>query len=406
MRRVVITGVGAVSAVGHGAQRLWLAARDGISAIRPLVHPNAETLRVNLAAQIPGSVDLTGCFDDRELSLMDRFSQIAIIAAEEALSQSGLCLSESQELADQTAVIVGTGVGGDLTRDAQAKRLYEQRSERLHPLSIVRLMTNAPASQIAMRYGTRGPAYAVASACASSNHAIAQAVALIQSGTVDTALCGGTEAALSYSALKAWDAMRVLSADTCRPFCAKRSGLVLGEGAGMFVLESFEHAEKRGAAILAEIIGVGMSAGAIDIVHPDVDSTALAIERAVRSSKMDIDDIGYINAHGTGTRANDAVETKAIKSVFQHRSKHIPVSSTKPIHGHALGASGALELAITVEALRAQVIPPTINMMESDPECDLDYVPDIARDAKFDVAISNSFAFGGLSSSLVVRRFD
>ena len=405
MRRVVITGMGAISALGEGAEVLWEAARDGRHGLRPLDHPEAGQIRAPLAAQIPHDWDPSRHFEARQLSMLDRVSQFACIAANEALKQSGLDLHKDG-LADRTAVIVGTGAGGDTTHDEQARQLYAGNSGRIHPLTIIRLMINAPASQISMAHGTRGPAFAVASACASSNHAIAQALSLIRSGMADVAICGGTEACFSFSALKAWEAMRVMATDTCRPFSANRSGLVLGEGAGMFVLESLEHARARGATILAELAGAGMSADAADIVHPDPGGSRLAMQRALADAGLSADAVDYINAHGTGTRANDPVETRAIHEVFGEHARRLLVSSTKPVHGHALGAAGALELVVTLGALREGIVPPTLNLEVSDPECDLDYVPLEARKHPVRVAMSNSFAFGGLCAVLVVRRVD
>lgn len=403
-RRVVITGMGAISALGVGAQVLWEAARDGRDGMRPLHHPDAANIRAPLAAQVPPDWDPAAHFDARRLSMLDRVSQFACVAADEAVRQSGIDLRQG-ELADRTAVIVGTGAGGDTTHDEQARQLYAGNSGRIHPLTIVKLMINAPASQISMAHGTRGPAFAVASACASSNHAIAQAMSLIRCGMADVAICGGTEACFSYSALKAWEAMRVLAVGTCRPFSADRTGLVLGEGAGMFVLESLEHARARGAHVLAELAGAGMSADAADIVHPDPGGSRLAMRRALADAKLPLDRLDYINAHGTGTKANDPVETRSIHDVLGDRAKQVLVSSTKPVHGHALGAAGALELVVTVGALREGIVPPTLNLDVPDPECDLDYVPKVARERQLRAAMSNSFAFGGLCAVLVVNRW-
>ncbi|KRE88427.1 beta-ACP synthase [Frateuria sp. Soil773] len=395
--------MGAVSAFGEGAGTLWRNLRDGNGGIRPLRHEDAGRLRVRIAAQVPESFDPAAHFDERTLPLLDRNAQFALVAATEAIAQSGLDFA-ANGLGQRTAVVVGTGVGGETTQDEQSRRLYGENASRLHPLTIVRLMTNASASQISIAHGLRGPAFCVASACASSNHAIAQAAQLIRGGLAEVAIAGGTEACLSYGALRAWEAMRVLADDTCRPFSANRRGLVLGEGAGIFVLEAMEHARARGAGILAELAGAGMSADASDIVAPSAEGAAAAMAQALAEAGLAPQDVGYVNAHGTGTPANDATETRAIRLAFGPHADRLAVSSTKSMHGHALGASGALELVAVVSALREGVVPPTANLDRPDPACDLDYVPGTARALELHAALSNSFAFGGLNAVLALRR--
>jgi nodulation protein E len=335
--------------------------------------------------------------------LLDRFSQFALVAAREAVAQSGLDF-RADGLGDTTAVIIGTGVGGENTNDQASRRLYAENNPRLHPLTIVRLMANAPASQVSIEFGLRGPVFAVSSACASANHAMAQAFHMVRSGMADVAVTGGTEACITYGVARAWEAMRVLADDTCRPFCKQRRGLVLGEGAGIFVLEEYERARKRGATILAEFAGAGMSSDAADIVFPSRDGAASAIRRALTDARMNADDVDYINAHGTGTPANDPTETAAIRQVFGAHADALAVSSTKSMHGHALGAAGAIELVAAIGALRDGVIPPTANFIDPDPDCDLDYVPNTAREKTVRAALSNSFAFGGLNAVLALRR--
>ena len=401
-RAIAITGMGAISAFGEGAETLWTALREGRSGIRPLRHERAADLRVRVAAQVPESFDPGTHFPERQLSMLDRTSQFALVAANEAIAQSGLDFA-ADGLGLRTAVVVGTGVGGETTQDEQSRRLYAENASRLHPLSIVRLMTNAPTSQISMAHGLRGPAFAVASACASTNHAIAQAALMIRAGLVDVAVAGGTEACLSFGAMRAWEAMRVLADDTCRPFSANRRGLVLGEGAGVFVLESMAHARARGATVLGVLAGVGMSADAGDIVAPDPAGSASAMAQALADAGLAPSDIDYINAHGTGTPANDPTETAAIHRVFGTHAPKLAVSSTKSMHGHALGASGALELVAVLGAIRDGVVPPTANLDAPDPACDLDYVPNTPRELRVRAALSNSFAFGGLNAVLAVR---
>ncbi len=403
MHRVVITGMGAISPLGVGAEALWEGLREGRSGIGPLRHPEAARLKVKVAAQVPASFDPAANIDERTLPLLDRTSEFALHAAREAISQSGIDFSQA-ELGMRTAVVVGTGVGGETTQDEQSRRLYAEKAQRLHPLSIVRLMTNASASQISIAYGLRGPTFAVASACASANHAIIQAAQMIRYGMVDAAVAGGTEACITYGAMRAWEAMRVLADDTCRPFSANRRGLVLGEGAGIFVLESLEHAQARGAVILAELAGSGMTADATDIVMPNAVGAAAAMTQAMNEAALAPEDVDYINAHGTGTQANDSSETRAIRLAFGTYADRLAVSSTKSMHGHALGASGALELVAVIGALRDSVVPPTANLDQPDPACDLDYVPNVARQMPVRAALSNSFAFGGLNAVLALKR--
>jgi nodulation protein E len=275
---------------------------------------------------------------------------------------------------------------------------------RIHPLAVARVGLNAPACQIARQYGLTGPTFAVASACASANHAMAQAFEMLRQGKADFAITGGTEACLSVPTIKAWEAMRVMADDTCRPFCKQRRGMALGEGAGIFVLESYAHAKRRGAVILAEFAGAGMSADAGDIVLPSADGAAKALANALADARLAPEDVEYINAHGTGTPANDPTETKAIRQVFGAYADKLMVSSTKSMHGHALGAAGALELIAVIGALRDGVIPPTANFLDVDPECDLDCVPNVAREKRVQVALNNSFAFGGLNAVLVLKN--
>jgi nodulation protein E len=403
LRRVAITGMGAISPLGVGAEALWRGLREGRSAIGPLHHPDAERLRVKVAAQVPDSFDPATNIDERTLPMLDRTSEFALHAAREAVAQSGLDFRQDQ-LGLRTAVIVGTGVGGETTQDEQSRRLYGENAARAHPLTIVRLMTNASASQISIAWGLRGPTFAVASACASANHAIIQAAQMIRWGLADVAITGGTEACLTYGALKAWEAMRVLADDTCRPFSINRRGLVLGEGAGIFVLESMEHAQARGATILAELAGSGMTADATDIVMPSADGAAAAMRQALDDAGLAPQDVDYVNAHGTGTQANDVTESRAIRLAFGAHAERLAVSSTKSMHGHALGASGALELVAVIGALRDSVVPPTANLDEADPACDLDYVPNVGRPMSVRTALSNSFAFGGLNAVLALKR--
>ena len=403
MRRVVITGMGCVSALGTTAASTWDGMREGRSGIGTLIGLDDPLLRTRIAAQAK-DFNAADHFDEKRLVLLDPVSQYALVAAREAVAQARL--EAGGDWGERTAVVIGTGIGGASTQEQMAKRLYAEGNPRVHPMVIVRVMPNAPAAQISLELGLRGPTFAVASACASSNHALGQALLLLRSGAADVALAGGTEACITLGTVKAWEAMRVLADDTCRPFSQGRRGLVLGEGAGVFVLETLEHAQARGAHILAEFAGVGMSADAADIVMPDASGAARAMREALTQGGLTPEDVDYINAHGTGTPANDSTETRAIRALFGSHADALAVSSTKSMHGHALGAGGAIELVAVIGALREGVVPPTINYLGPDPECDLNVVPNTAQRRPVRAALSNSFAFGGLNAVLALRRWD
>jgi nodulation protein E len=401
MNRVVITGIGVVTPIGNTRDTFWSALVEARSGIGPITIIPTERLNSRIAAQV---LDFKPSehFDPRRESLLDRFAQFAVVAARSALRDSQLELTE--ELALDTATIIGNSTGGMNTLDDSFSRLYAANGTRAHPLSIPRLMSNAACSAVSMDLGLKGPTYTIASACSSGTHAIGQAFSMVRSGQVPIALTGGTEACLTVGTFKGWEALRVLSADTCRPFSRTRSGLVLGEGAAMFVLETHEHAVARGAPIYAEMLGFGMSADAGDITAIDPSGAARAMRGALKDAKINPGDVDYVNAHGTGTALNDKGETAALRLAFGDAADHLAVSSSKGVLGHSLGAAGALELAATALALHHQVIPPTANFEEADPDCDLDYVPNTARNAPIQNAMSSSFAFGGLNAVLVLAR--
>jgi nodulation protein E len=340
-------------------------------------------------------------FDERQLATLDRVSQFAVVAAREAVAQSGLSFANG--LSERTATILGSGAPGQVTQEESYKRLFVDKANRIFPLTVPRLMANAPASQVSMHCGLRGPAFVITSACASATHAIGVAFHMVKSGAVDCAVTGGTEACLTLGSIKGWEALRVMAPDTCRPFSRDRKGMVLAEGAAMLVLETLENAQRRGATVLAEIAGFGMSADAKDLTAPDENGMARAIQAALNEAELTPDAIQHVNAHGTGTAANDVTETKALKRVFGAHASGLAVSSTKSMVGHALGAAGALEFVATVMALRNGVIPPTIGYLGPDPACDLDYVPNEARRTPVTAAMSCSFAFGGLNAVLVAK---
>ena len=399
--RVVVTGWGVISAIGHNAASYWSNLMRGVSGIAHATLVPADQLTQKIVAEVK-SFDPHKYFDDRQSAMLDRVAQFAVVAARQAVAHSGISFDDG--LSEKTATIIGTGVGGQNTQDDSYKRLYRENAKRLHPLTIPKLMVNAPASQISMDCGLRGPAFAVASACASATHAIGLAFHVVRSGTAPCAVTGGTDACITFGTMKGWEAMRVMAPDTCRPFSRGRKGLVIGEGAGVVVLESLDHARQRSASILGEIVGFGMSSDAHDLTSPDEGGMVRAIESALADARLAPQDIQYVNAHGTGTASNDEVETSAIKRAFGPHASKLAISSNKSMLGHALGAAGALELVATLMSLREAVVPPTINYLGPDPVCDLDYVPNEARPLSMQAALSNSFAFGGLNAVLAVRR--
>ncbi len=400
MRRVAITGAGVICACGNDRSEFWCGLREGRSGIGPIRFAEVNGLRFRNAAEVR-DFDPERHFEAGRLPLLDRFTQFTLVAAREAVRDSGLEWTARTRQA--AAVVTGSSLGGQGTQEAAYASLFRDGG-RIHPLSIPRTMANAGASHISMEFGLTGPAYTVSTACSSSNHAIGLALRMVQHGEAEVALAGGGEAPFTAGMLKAWEAMRVISPDTCRPFSKDRNGMILGEGAAMLVLEPLEAARARGARIYAELAGCGMSSDAQHITQPSPKGAAAAMRAALRDAGLAPEQVSYINAHGTGTQANDAAETRAIRAVFVTHAGRLAVSSTKSLHGHALGAAGALEAVATLLALREGVLPPTINFTEPDPECDLDVVPNQSRVAQVECALSNSFAFGGLNAVLAFRR--
>ena len=400
--RVVVTGWGCVSAIGHTAQSYWSNLSRGVCGIADATIIPTDQLTYKAVAEVK-DFDPRRHFGERAHASLDRVSQFAVVAAREAVAHAGISFDDGRS--ERTATIIGTGVGGQNTQDESYKRLYWEQAKRLHPLTIPKLMVNAPASQVSMHCGLRGPAFAVASACASGTHAIGLAFGMVRSGAADCAVTGGADACITFGTLKGWEAMRVTAPDTCRPFSRDRKGLVIGEGAAVVVLERLEHARRRSATILGEIVGFGMSSDANDLVSPDEDGMVRAVEGALADGRLSAQDIQYVNAHGSGTAANDESETKAIKRAFGTHADKLVISSNKSMVGHALGAAGALELVATIMTVQEGIAPPTMNYLGPDPACDLDYVPNEARALPIDAALSNSFAFGGLNAVLAVRRF-
>jgi nodulation protein E len=400
MRRVVITGMGTISALGRNTTEFAGALRAGRSGIAPIQSADTSNLRFQNGAEVQ-SYSYHPYFEDRRADFIDRFAQFAVIAAREAVQDAGI--EWTPELRETAAIVTGSCVGGQSTEDAGFVDLYQRGQNRVHPLTIPKTMANAGASHISMEFGITGPSFTISTACSSAGHAIGQAYWMLRSGATDLALTGGSEAPFSLGILKAWEAMRVVSPDTCRPFSKDRRGMILGEGAAMLVLEPLEIAQARGARIHAEIVGVGMSADACHITQPSVDGAARAMRAALRDARLVPGQIGYINAHGTATAANDVTEVAAIRAVFGDHAAKLAISSTKSMHGHALGAVAALEAVATTLALRDGVLPPTANYQAPDPDCDLDVIPNQARDLRVEYALSNSFAFGGLNAVLALR---
>jgi len=402
LNRVVITGLGVVSSVGQSTRDYWDSLIAGRSGFAPATLGNAAAATGKLVGEVKG-FDPATHFESSQILLLDRVSQFAVVAARQAVSQSGLAIGG--QLAERTAAIIGTGSGGHTTVDESFHRLYAEGAARLHPLTIPKAMISAAASQVSMFCSTKGPAFAVASACASATHAIGLAFHMVRSGSVTCAVAGGTEASITFGGMKGWEAMRIMSPDTCRPFSKDRKGMVIGEGAAVVVLETLDHACSRGADILAEIVGFGMSADSQDLTAPNASGMARAITATLADAALSPDTIDYVNAHGTGTTANDSAETEALHLSFGAHARQLAVSSTKSLVGHALGAAGALEFIAAIMAIRDGIVPPTMNYLGVDPDCDLDYVPNEARRMPVRAILSNSFAFGGLNAVLAARQF-
>lgn len=402
-RRVVVTGVGLICALGNSRAETWAALAAGRSGIGRIESVDTRQLRFHNGAEVKG-FEPERWFDPARQALLDRFAQFAVIAAREAVEDAGIRLTPA--LRERTAVVTGTSVGGQNAQQAGFEELYLSGRSRVHPLTIPRTMASAGASHISIELGTLGPAFTISTACSAASHAIGLAMRLIRTGEAELALAGGSEAPFSLGLLKAWEALRVIAPDTCRPFSKGRLGMILGEGAAMLALEPLEAARARGARLYAEVAGFGMSSDAHHITEPSVEGPARAMRAALEDARAPLEAFGYINAHGTGTPANDVVEARAIRQVFGRLADRIAVSSTKSMHGHALGAAGALEAAATALALHNGLLPPTANFTSLDPACDIDVIANQPRRARLEWALSNSFAFGGLNAVLAFRALD
>ncbi len=407
MRRVVISGIGVFASTGKDSETFFENLVHARSAVRRICQFDPSSLSVQIAAEVP-DYNPEDYFPAKRLDLLDRFSQFGLVAAREAMRSSGIEVREEER--PRFGVVCGSGMAGANTLDSGYLSLYANQATRLHPFTIPKMMHSAATSQICMEFGAQGPSFTTATACSSAGHAIGEAFHLIKYGMADIMLAGGSEAPITYGMIRSWESVRVLATGNgdpsraCRPFSADREGFVMGEGAAMLVLEEEEHAKKRGAKILVEISGYGLSSDAGHITQPSVDGPARAVRMALDEAQVASDEVDYINAHGTGTRLNDATETQVIKKVFGDHAYRLAISSTKSMHGHTMGATGAIELAATAMATERGVIPPTANYTLKDPECDLDYVPNQAREKNVRVAISDSFAFGGLNVVLLIRK--
>ncbi|HEY0428924.1 MAG TPA: beta-ketoacyl-[acyl-carrier-protein] synthase family protein [Pyrinomonadaceae bacterium] len=402
MRRVVITGVGVISALGNNAQEFWESLKAGRSGIDEITKVDMSDLRFKRGAEVK-NFDEKEHFEDKMLIWLDPFSHFGIVSAREAIKDSGI--EFDQNLKDRTGVITGNCLGGKTTESDLYKKFYLEGQQRYPPTAIPRAMGNAVSSHVSMEFGLTGATFTTSTACSSANHAIGQAFWLVRQGTLDVAIAGGSEAPICYGNLRAWETMRVVSPDTCRPFSKDRTGMILGEGGAMFVLENLESAVARGAHIYAEIVGAGMSADAHHLTMPLAGGAAKAMRMALDDGNLRPEQVGYINAHGTATQANDPMESEAIRMVFGEHTDKIAVSSTKSMHGHTLGAAGAIEMAATVLGIQNNLLPPNANFNEPDPQCDLDIIANEARPAEPEAAISNSFAFGGLNAVLAFKRY-
>ena len=401
MKRVAVTGTGTINALGHDVASTFEAMREGRCGIGALDLRDVERLSIRIGGQVR-DWEAETYFNRQELALYDRFTQFTMLAARQAMEQSGLEIRERLSL--QAGVVLGTAGGGVNTWDENYRAVYEEGKNRVHPFVVPKLMNNSAASHVSMEWNLRGPSFTVATACASSNHAMGLAFQMIRSGMAKVMVTGGSEAMLCFGGVKAWEGLRVMSKDACRPFSANRNGMVQGEGAGVFVFEEWDHAVARGADILAEVAGFSMTSDAADIVMPNQAGAERAIAGALADARLDATDVGYINAHGTGTAANDKTECAAVAHVFGHHANRLLISSTKSMHGHLIGGTGAVELLACLMALRDGIIAPTIGYEEPDPECALDVVPNEAREAKVSAVLSNAFAFGGLNAVIALKK--
>ena len=409
-RRVVVTGLGIISPCGNNINDFSANIMSAKSGVRRISSKYSNLLSVKIAGEVDfNPLDYLG---KKQVSSLDRVSQFALVAASQAWKDSGLSIDMKEK--ERSGVYIGSGMGGANTIEEEYDQLFRHNADRIRPFTVLMVMNNAAASHISIEYGLLGPCLTLSTACASSANAIGEAFRQIRDGYVDVMLAGGTEAFLTYGSFRSWESLRVLAVEdpddpsrSCKPFSKNRTGLVLGEGAAIVVLEEIGRAIHRGASIYAELLGYSSTADGVHITKPSFEGQARTISEALREAGVSPKEIDYINAHGTATQLNDLLETQAIKKVFGDDAYSVPISSTKSMHGHTMGAAGAIEFIVSLLVIRNQAIPPTINLDQPDPECDLDYVPNAGRkDMKVNTVMSNSFAFGGTNAVLIARKFE
>ena len=401
-RRVVVTGLGVVTPIGQTVPEFWAGMQRGACGVSELGGFPLEDLKILIAAQIKDfdpRARLKQFSRDKIILHADRYAWFAAAAADEAVKQSGLAIPMANPY--RAACIIGSGAGGLVTYENSYRDLFIHNKRATHPLTLIRIIGSSASAHVGIEYGIKGPTFATCSACSTAAHAIGVARDYIRHGLVDVAIAGASESVINYGTMKAWQALHVLSPQGCFPFAKKRNGTVLSEGAGILVLESLEHAKARGAEVLAELVGYGMTSDSRDMVNPDVEGPREAMRLALDDAGLAPASIDYLNAHGTATTINDKNETNAIKELFKDHAYKLAISSTKSMHGHPLGAGGGIEAVACVKAIGEGWVPPTIGLDEPDPDCDLDYVPNVGRSMKVTYAMSNSFAFGGLNAVLI-----
>ncbi|MGB4865255.1 MAG: beta-ketoacyl-[acyl-carrier-protein] synthase family protein [Hyphomicrobium sp.] len=401
-RRVVVTGLGVVTPIGTTVDEFWSSIRAGKSGVSELSGFPLEDLKILIAAQIKDfdhKARLKHFKRDRIITMADRYSWFAAAAADEAVRMAGIEMPLTDPY--RSACIIGSGAGGLTTFETAYRDLFIHNKRATHPLTLLRIIGSSAAAHVGIEFGVKGPTFATCSACSTATHAIGLARDYIRDGVVDVAIAGASESVITYGTMKAWQALHVLSPQGCFPFAKKRNGTVLAEGAGILVLESYEHAKARGATILAELSGFGMASDSQDMVKPTVEGPSVAMQDALDDAGITAADIDYLNAHGTATTDNDINETKAIRNVFKQHAEKLAVSSTKSMTGHALGAGGGIEAVACIKAMQDGFVPATIGLDEAGEGCDLDYIPNVGREKKVTYAMSNSFAFGGLNAVLV-----
>jgi 3-oxoacyl-[acyl-carrier-protein] synthase II len=409
-RRVVVTGLGIISPCGNNVNDFLGNITVGKSGVKRISSEYSNLLSVKIAAEV--NFNPSDYFAKRQAFSLDRVNQFALAAASQAWKDSALSLDAKEK--ERAGVYIGTGMGGANTIESEYDQLLRHNADRIKPLTVLMVMNNASASHISIAYGLSGPCLTFSTACASSANAIGEAFRQIRDGYVDVMFAGGTEAFLTYGSFRSWESLRILAVEdpedpsrSCKPFSRNRSGLVLGEGAAVVVLEEMERAVVRGAPIYGEILGYGSTSDAFHMTKPSLEGQSRAITDALEEAGISPDEVDYINAHGTATQWNDLVETQAIKKVFGDFAYKLPISSTKSMHGHTMGAAGAIELVVSLLAIKHQALPPTINLDQPDPECDLDYVPNVGRKGvKVNTVMSNSFAFGGTNAVLIARKLE